>query len=99
MLAQSNPDRNESIDSNHGNKTHSKRTLARLEIAKFANWTFASRNLLWHPPQETSVFLPNNQVGYREEDYTNVCNRKLSVDDTWRQREDYSRHLTVSVNG
>ncbi len=99
LLAQSIPDRNESIDSNHGNKTHSKRTLAQLEIAKFANWSFASRNLLWHPPQETSVLLPNNHVGYREEDHTNGCNRKLSVDVTWRLREDYSGHLAVSVNG
>ena len=73
--------------------------LGRSENRKTANCSFASRNLLWHPLRETSVFIPVNQVGNREEDYTNVCNRKLSVDDTWRQREDCMEHLAEQVNG
>ncbi|MCY2982283.1 MAG: hypothetical protein NTY15_01445 [Planctomycetota bacterium] len=79
-----------------GDKTQWLRNLTPKGIA---NWSFASRKLLCHPPHESSVRLPFDQVDYREEDYTNVCNRILSVDDTWRLREDFTKHFSVPVNG
>ena len=87
MLAKSNPVRNNRSFPLAATKRNSSE-VGPSENAKLQIGLFASRYLLWHPPHETSVISPVNQVGNREEDYTNVCNRKLSVDDTWRQRED-----------
>ena len=77
MFAQSNPVRNESILFHSRRQNATEAEFGPSENRKTANWSFASRNLLCHPPHETSVLLPVNQVGNREGGYTNVCDQNF----------------------
>ncbi len=69
------------------------------EDPKTASWSFASRKLLAHPPNEVPEFIPIVQTGNREEGSTNMRYQKLSVDVKSRQREDCVSHHAGAVSG